>query len=227
MAEDVYNVIGDGDVDPDSPVSTNLMTDIRDDLDFLRAYVSRDDATTFFVPDSLGGGKIEGHDHDGADSKKVDANNLLNLGAVQGALTLVGTDSAASNQTDITFSSLDGETDGQYLLIARFKNPSVSVTSYTLRLNTDDGDGTIITLSQNEFCTLFALIYPKRINESVTFEPAAFFHAVEDDGTAATDLESIYTTIAANVTDVIIHGSVGGDNIGIGSSAQLYKFKQS
>lgn len=211
-----FTVIPPGDTDPDSPVSTNLMTSLAENDIHLEEWLG--DGFTAAVD----------HDHDGVNSAKVDANDLLNLSAIQGALTLIGSPiSVSTDQNDLTFSGLDGETDGQYLLIARFKNPLASVINYTVRLNSDDGNGTIITLSQNEFCTLFALIYAKRINESVTFEPAAFFHAVEDDGTAGTSLNSIYTTIAANVTSIAIHGSVGGNNIATGSKAKLYKFKQS
>ena len=211
----VFTVLPNSDVDPDSPVSTNLMTSLRDNDIHLEEWLG--DGFT----------AAQDHDHDGINSAKVDANDLLNLGAVQGALTLIGTPITVSTaQNDMVFTGLDGETDGQYLLIARFKNPLASSIDYTLRLNSDDGNGTIITLTQNQFCTIFAFIYPKRINESVTFEPAAFFFAVEDDGTAG-GVNSIYTTIAANVTSVSIHGSIGGNNIGIGSRAKLYKFKQS
>ena len=209
-----FTVIPDGDVDPDSPVSTNLMTSLRDNDIHLEEWIG--DGFT----------AAKDHDHDGVNSAKVDANDLLNLSAVQGALTLVQNQSISSDQNDITFSGLDGETDGQYLLIARFENPLASSISYTLRLNSDDGNGVINVLTQNQFSTLFALIYAKRINESETFEPAAFFHAVEDDGTAGGTI-SIYTTIAANVTSVIIHGSIAGNNIKQGSRALLYKFKQS
>jgi len=210
----VFTVIPPSDTDPDSPVSTNLMTSLADNDIHLEEWLG--DGFT----------AAKDHDHDGVNSKKVDANNLLNLGSVQGALTLVENKSISSDQNDITFSGLDGETDGQYLLIARFENPLASSISYTLRLNTDDGNGVINVLTQNQFSTMFALIYAKRVNESETFEPAAFIHSVEDDGTAGS-VNSIYTTIAANVTSIIIHGSIAGNNIKKGSRALLYKFKQS
>lgn len=217
-SDPAFTSIPDGDVDPDSPVSTNLMTALRDNTDFNNQWMGN---KANALPDH----RHRGLTTDGTD--KVDANDLDNLSAVQGALTLIGTPvSVTSDQNDITFSGLDGETQGQYLIIARFKNPLVSVVSYTLRLNSDDGDGTIITLSQNEWCTLFALVYAKRINESVTFEPAAFFHAVENDSTAG-GTKSVYTTIAANVTSIAIHGSVGGNNVATGSRGKIYRFKQS
>jgi len=107
----VFTVIVNGDVDPDSPLSTNLMTELRDNDIHLEEWLG------------LSFTAAQDHDHDGTNSKQVDANDLLNLGSVQGALTLVQNQSISSDQNDITFSGLDGETDGMYLLIARFENP--------------------------------------------------------------------------------------------------------
>lgn len=61
-----FTVIPDGDVDPDSPVSTNLMTELRDNDIHLEEW--------------LGDGFVAAidHDHDGANSKKIDASNILN-----------------------------------------------------------------------------------------------------------------------------------------------------
>jgi len=63
-----FTVIVDADVDPDSPVTTNLMTELRDN--------------TIHLEEWLGDGftAAKNHDHNGTNSKKIDAANVLNLG---------------------------------------------------------------------------------------------------------------------------------------------------
>lgn len=62
----VFTVIPDGDVDPDSPVTTNLMSELRDNDIHLEEWLG------------LSFTAAQDHDHDGVNSHKVDFGDLLN-----------------------------------------------------------------------------------------------------------------------------------------------------
>lgn len=68
-----FTVIPDGDIDPDSPITTTLMTSIRDDLQHLREWLGHG-----FTP-------AQAHTHNGVDSAALPGNAM---GAIQSFLYL-------------------------------------------------------------------------------------------------------------------------------------------
>jgi hypothetical protein len=71
-----------------------------------------------------------------------------NGSAGSSGLTLVETKVIAANATTVTFSGLDGNTDGTYLLVMNMKNGSASFCTYLLRPN---GATTNMTFVRNTF----------------------------------------------------------------------------
>lgn len=63
-----FTVIANGRIDPDSPLSTDLFTHIRDNMEFLKLWLGKN-----YV-----GAAVADHNHDGANSKQIDAGDLLN-----------------------------------------------------------------------------------------------------------------------------------------------------
>ena len=64
-----WTTITDGRIDPNSPLDTTLTTDIRDNLENLMRWLGKD-----FL-----GGQVANHDHNGTNTKKIDASNITNL----------------------------------------------------------------------------------------------------------------------------------------------------
>jgi len=63
-----YTVIANGRIDPDSPLSTDLFTDIRDNQEFLKLWLGK----------SFVGAAVADHNHDGVNSKQLEAADILN-----------------------------------------------------------------------------------------------------------------------------------------------------
>ena len=61
-----FTIISNGRVDPDSPIDTTLMTDLRDNDNFLKLWMGK----------SFIAGAVADHDHDGLNSKKVTSDDL-------------------------------------------------------------------------------------------------------------------------------------------------------
>jgi len=95
----VFTVIPDGDIDPDSPLTTGLMTSLRDN----------DIHNEEWIGDGFTAAKD--HDHDGVNSKTV-----------VGTLALVEekTVSGAAVST-LTFSGLDGDVDDMYMIVGQLE----------------------------------------------------------------------------------------------------------
>lgn len=62
-----FTVIPDSDIDPESPITTTLMTAIRDDLQHLREWIGH------------GYTAAQAHSHDGIDSRLLPGNVAGNL----------------------------------------------------------------------------------------------------------------------------------------------------
>ncbi len=116
-----FTVIPLADVDPDSPVSTDLMNGLRlNDQNLFAQLVGDPVAAPPFVPAAA-------HDHDGVNSKAVSGSNLRLVGATEVSGAAVAT---------ISFAGLDGNVDGQYIIYGTIiRGIAGTVTDYQLRFN--------------------------------------------------------------------------------------------
>ena len=94
-----FTVIPDGDIDPDSPLTTGLMTNLRDN----------DVHNEEWIGDGFTAAKD--HDHDGVNSKTV-----------AGTLALVEEKTVSgASVSGLTFSGLDGDVDDMYMIVGRIE----------------------------------------------------------------------------------------------------------
>lgn len=92
-----FTVIPDGDIDPDSPLTTGLMTNLRDN----------DVHNEEWIGDGFTAAKD--HDHDG-----------INSATVAGTLALVEEKVVSgASVSSLTFSGLDGDVDDMYMIVGR------------------------------------------------------------------------------------------------------------
>ena len=88
-----FTVISNGRIDPDSPLSTDLFTDMRDNMEFLKLWLGK----TFV------GAAVADHNHDGTNSKKIVASDVTDaLGA------FVWVDDGTKVFTDVTNATISG-----------------------------------------------------------------------------------------------------------------------
>ena len=238
-----FTVIPDADVDPNSPVSTTLMTQLRDnDQNVFAQLVGDPVGSPPFTPGA-------GHDHDG-----------LNSALLAGTFQLVETKTISGGAvSSVTFSSLDGNTDIRYLLVGRIRNPSTtSQGSLLLRPNGVTTpffsralifDGTTTVLAQTS--TTGILIYEEAadgnavqgtfwavLHAEVTTTPALGRHghaqyqvrtersptslALKRGGTTAGEWDDTTT----NITSIVLAHTGSGGNIDNNSVFSLYRLKK-
>lgn len=121
-----FTVIGDADIDPDSPITTGLLNSYRDRDENLSSQLIGE--TSPFTA-------AQKHDHDG-----------LNSALVAGTLSLIEHKQLSASATSVTFSGLDGDTDFHFRLLWRMKRTAAgSLTEVAFRPN-----GSFMTSSRNQ-----------------------------------------------------------------------------
>lgn len=179
----------------------------------------------------------------GATTKFLNENGSYSTPAGgSGALTLVEAHQVVANVTSFTFSSLDGDTDGQYLLLLRivFNGNANTITvrpnavstnttySRTFTGGSDAGsDWPVgVGLSTGANCVGTMTIFsPKSLN-SVSLNRYSVFHWVQDNaGIIQVTGAGKWLETATNITSIQIFSNVAS-GIGDGSYAALYKHTQ-
>lgn len=212
-----FSVIPDADVDPDSPLTTDLMTALRDnDLNLFSQLVGEPVGSPPYTP-------AQAHDHDGSNSKQI-------------ATTWqhVETKEIDTAVQSYTFSGLDGNAAKFYLLRVRIKTDHISGTTnpYQLRINASAAAADIFTiipsLSVLEVGASWIKIWTPATVQSVGLR--RFVYAQGLNGTHATPVLTNYPGVwedtTTNITSLQIYGSGSVQpqwTLGVGSSMSLYK----
>lgn len=228
-----FTVIPTADIDPDSPLTTGLMTSIRDNIENVFAQLVGDPvATPTFTPAAE-------HDHDGVNSKIVNGADFI----------LVEKKLVTSDVQDLTFSGLNGDTDEIYRLIGRIISGASAPENFTLRPNNISTNQDSINIEQTSSIitrsstTDLALSRVRSTGILQTFD--AIFWAKKNPNSIATNrtLQAQWASYGAtgpltvghstglwdedttNITSLVVHGPGAGD-IKDGSTVALYKLRQ-
>lgn len=224
-----FTVIPLADVDPDSPVTTDLMNGLRlNDQNLFAQLVGDPVATPPFTPAAA-------HNHDGVNSAAVAGANLRFVASAEVSGAAVAS---------VTFSGLDGNVDGHYILYGTVI-PSVAITDLQLRLNALGGNYTnsddastsgIIINPSLPFVTSdtkFKMeIYARNSIQAQDIYPSARVHSHRAEFVTASRFDnvgarSIVALPAPNIASLQIITGTGGTPIGIGSRFILYKLAES
>ena len=166
-------------------------------------------------------------------------------GAVSGALVLVEEQTLGADATVVTFSDLDGDEDGTYVLLGYFTNDSGSSSSLFLEPNglATNQEYELCSVTEGTFAgatdTAGMLLTGINTAENSTF--FAWFHAQKTSGAnrgaysfetrdfGAADsrfrgLESVWDETATNVTSIEIQSDVA-DGINTSSTFKLFKLR--
>lgn len=219
-----FTVIADSAIDPDSPLTSGLFTNLRDNDIHLEEWLG--DGFT----------AAKDHDHDGVNSKLVPGNDFI----------LIEKKLVTADVTDVDFTGLDGDTDEIYRILGRIVvvgleditlQPNNITTNQASRFLQSGGSGTsadlLLANSEDGFDRLR------------TFD-ATFWAKKNPNGVAVNRvLHSFYTILAAattqanspgfngavwnetttNVTSLRIHAATAS-GIKNGSTIALYKLRQ-
>lgn len=223
-----FTIIPDADIDPDSPVTTGLMTNIRDDLIHLEEWLGKN-----FVA-------AQNHDHD-------DVNSALLSAFGGGALRLKQRQEVTADTADVTFSGLAGETDEAYIIAGRIRSGNVFATSVDLRpngltanqsavsLNSDGttvSTGSVLTLriaafsgGPGTFITFKAFFFARRTIQTFAAERQVISHASFEVSPQMQNYAGRWDDNSTIVTSIVVHADSTG--IGKGSNIALYILRQS
>lgn len=227
-----FTVIPLADVDPDSPVTTDLMNALRlNDQNLFAQLVGDPVSSPPFTPAAA-------HDHDGVNSAAIVGANLRFIATAEVSGAAV---------PSITFSGLDGNTDGHYVLLGQV-TPAISFDDLQVRFNglsgsyanSDDAStlgaliqvGTVAVFVGTNECNFRADIYARNSIQGVDFHPSLSSRAVHLVGGIAavrTSNEGGRFNAAlphANITSLEIITATGGNTLGIGSRISLYKLAE-
>lgn len=230
-----FTVIPLADVDPDSPVTTDLMNALRlNDQNLFAQLVGDPVATPPFTPAAA-------HNHDGLNSAAVAGANLQFIAA---------TEVSGAAVASVTFAGLDGDTDVFYVLYgtwipgvaAPINDPQVrfnaGATGYD---NSDDAlttgiwiTGTLLGIGADEHLNFKMEIFAQNQIQGVDLLQAARSEAIVADPTPGASISrddnaGARTGIAlpaANITSLEIISPTAGLTIGIGSRFSLYKLSE-
>jgi len=164
--------------------------------------------------------------------------------------TFVAKQTVSSAATDVTFSSLNGDTDTVYVLQAFVKTPSGVTAALDLQLNGDTagnyksltfeignpaGQETQTSLSVGRMVpsmiaggrTIFTLVlYAKSGTNRIGFVDVGMTNSA--DGTFRRHCNTVtWTNTSSNITSLTIHEAIGSNRIDTGSEFVLYKLPQS
>lgn len=225
-----FTIIPDSAIDPDSPLTTTLMTNLRDNDIHLEEWLGKN-----FVA------AID-HDHDGVNSANVAGNNLRFIETIEVSGAAVAS---------ITFSSLDGNADKRYLVYGTIiRGIAGTVVDYQLRFNAIAAgyQGTPAGLSTG--IQVFSTILNTEAQTSVRFKadihvhtliqsvdtlapsarveaqkvnilPAAGFTAEQEDGGL-----TVISAPVPNITSLSFHAATAGTVFAIGSRISLFKIEE-
>lgn len=220
-----FTVLPDSDVDPDSPITTTLMTAYRDNDIHLEEWLGAN-----FVA-------AQDHDHDGVNSALI-----ATLG-----LQLIERKELSASASVLTFSGLNGDVDEVYVIVGRAIMTAGSVVEIVLRPNgiTTGQASSFIQVSAagavtGGVTTNLRLTVASPSNHVAfwsTFWARSTVQAVglqrmllskgSDDQVVMQTIAGRWTDTAINITslDVLRLPGAGGD-FGIGSTVALYKLRQ-
>lgn len=225
-----FTVIPLSDIDPDSPLTSQLFDSLRlNDQNLFAQLVGDPVSSPTFTPAAE-------HDHDGVNSKTVNGADFI----------LVEKKLITADVTSVTFTGLDGNTDEVYRLIARIHGTS-SVNQIDLRPNGISTNQDSSVFADNAaLVTRTALVLTEDFFTDVilqTFE--ATFWAKANPNSIATNrlLQSWGVNAAATGAPNMVHGvglwdedatnvtsleirSALANNIKNGSTIALYKLRQ-
>ncbi len=224
-----FTVIPLADVDPDSPVSTDLMNALRlNDQNLFAQLVGDPVAAPPFVPAAA-------HNHDGVNSAAVAGANLRFVASAEVAGAAVAS---------VMFAGLDGNVDEHYVLYGTVIR-SVNYVDLQIRLNglaasyvnSDDAltAGIILeptTVTIGLFVKFEAHIYARNSIQGVDIYPSVFSATGRVGiGATAVRFENVGARVsivlpAPNITSLEIITGTGGTPIGIGSRFVLYKLAE-
>ena len=227
-----FTPVADADIDPDSPLTTGLVTALRDRDENLSSQLIGE--TSPFTA-------AQKHDHDGV-------NSALLAGTFQ--LVQTQTVSGGAVQT-VTFSGLDGNTDIRYFLFGRTRSagasgtivlrPNGAASTFSSRALIFDGTTTVIAATNTTGLLMYREVTPGGnqgtfqfvLHAEVTTSPAFNRHgygqfqvrsesaAAANGGTTAGEWDETTT----NITSLDIrHSAAGGiDNNSVFSLFRLKK----
>lgn len=199
-----FTFIPDGDIDPDSPITTGLMTELRDNDQHLESWLGES-----FVA-------AVDHNHDGVNSK------LAGIGFIE-------RHEATADETSFDFSAtLDGDTEAVYLLTGRWKDDVAGSQGLFLRANTVDTTVPVAGVAAQagaNFAYFMGLIFAKRTVQTVSMNPGYVGISV-DNITPTFSGRGNSFTLAANITSLGLIVTTAS-NIRKGSSFNLYRLAQS
>lgn len=231
-----FTVIPLADVDPDSPVTTDLMNALRlNDQNLFAQLVGDPVSSPPFTPAAA-------HDHDGVNSAAIIGANLRHVGTAEVSGAAVAS---------ITFSGLDGNADKRYLVYGTIiRGIAGTVSDYQMRFNALSAgyQGTPTGLVTG--IQIFSTILTSEAQTSVRFKadvhvqnliqgvdslgatarieaqkinllPATGFSAEQEDG----GLSNI-TTPAPNITSISFHALTGGTVFAVGTRISLFKIEE-
>ncbi len=228
-----FTVIPTADIDPDSPLTSGLMTSIRDNIENVFAQIVGDPVGT---PTFVAAAE---HDHDGVNSKVVGGADWI----------LIEKKLVTGDTQDLTFSGLDGNTDEIYRIVGRIV-VSGSAEDVTLRpngLSTNQDSLDIIESSSG-----ITRAAPTSLSLSITTGSGEVLHTFDatlwaknnpnsiatnrtlqsEWGTYGTTLPNrvgqsrgLWDEDSTNITSLVIHGEAA-DTIRDGSTVALYKLRQ-
>ncbi len=220
-----FTIIPDASIDPDSPLTTTLMTQLRDNDQNVAAQIVGEPLAT-----TIGNAQAP-HTHDGTDSSLIEAGNLVFLEQHE----------STANETSFIFSStLDGDTDETYVMIFRWQVASGG--AHQLRFDPNNS-GNNINITDNAInwqavhgaaavVSGRSTLHVKRTVQTVGQRITAASLIAQSGGTAPDAVGSVHsdsvagTAIGANITSLQVLSS-GGSSIGKGSTFALYRVKQS
>lgn len=228
-----FTVIPLADVDPDSPVTTDLMDALRlNDQNLFAQLVGDPVAAPPFTPAAA-------HNHDGVNSAAVAGANLRFVGS---------TEISGGAVASVSFSGLDGNTDGLYVLYGTVV-PGSNFTDLRLQfnalatsyLNTDDAliTGIFIeaaaTAGIGEFVHFKAQVYARNSIQGVDILPGARIESMLIDAAGGSPSVARSENVGArasvslpapNITSLDLDTATGATPFGNGSRFALYKLAE-
>ncbi len=211
-----FTVIPDSDIDPDSPITTGLMTNLRDN----------DVHTEEWLGDSFVAAKD--HDHDGVNSKVVDGASV--------AVQFIESINQGSTVTDVDFATtLDGDTDEQWILtgfvrLAVTSDLQLRANSVNETGNTDAGITSPVLLVERpgaNIVTAFFQAWMKVISDAdVTLDSRHVIATSSIDAGASsssqTRMGQFSPGTGVNITSIGFHATAASGII-TGSRFSIYK----
>lgn len=199
-----FTIIPDADVDPDSPLTSSLLSALKNNDIHLEEWLGLS-----FVA-------AQDHDHDGVNSKRVES-----------GLFFLERHETSADETSFDFSAtLDGDTEAVYLLTGRWKKSGVA---QTLILRANAASTTAVISSAPASPSLiglyfFGLHFAKRTVQTEAVNPG-YVGVDLDSATPAGVVRGEDFSLGVNLTSLGVLGSIAS-GIRKGSEFTLYRLAQ-